>query len=41
VPVVVDGRATSVHPDSVTVEGMEFFDLPGESVIEAQSHVWF
>ena len=38
VAVVIDGRSAGVHADAVAVEWMEFFDLPGKSVIEAQCH---
>src|SRR5208282_44930 len=38
VAVVINGRPAGIHADAVAVDRMEVFDLPGESVIEAQWH---
>jgi hypothetical protein len=35
VSVIVDGRPAGIHPDAISVDGMEVFNLAGKSVIEA------
>ncbi len=39
VTIVIDGGSAGIHANFIALQGMEFFYLAGQRVVEAQRHV--